>query len=252
MVRAIGSASEFDALVSSKKPVLVKFCATWCGSCRRFVPTFEALATQYPGVEFVTVDVDGVQEVFNAQFAGCPRVSLPSFKHFKAGSEVGNFVSGADEESIRKLLGGSGSGGGADRAPSDSTRYFSDAHDGTYLGGYARYGARAYRTLDEAMKACLEDASAGGVTQEGPGKFTVRKGTQLGDSPSGEVSWLKTGLALRDTILERVRPGGSLAMSGVRVDQVDDVLGAYASHFATSEVEREIDGWVLIACRDKR
>ena len=63
---------------------------------------------------------------------------------------------------------------------------------------------------------------------------------------------LRPLLALRDTILERVRPGGALAMSGVRVDQVDDVLGAYASHFATSEVEREIDGWVLIACRDKR
>ena len=193
MVRAIGSSAEFDALISSKKPVLVKFCATWCGSCRRFVPTFEALATQYPGVEFVTVDVDGVQEVFNAQFAGCSRVSLPSFKHFKGGSEVGNFVSGADEAAIRKLLGGSGSGGGADLTPGDSARYFSDAHDGTYLGGYARYGARAYPSLDQAMKACLEDASAGGVTQEGPGKFTVRKGTQLGDSPSGEVSWVKTG-----------------------------------------------------------
>ena len=62
---------------------------------------------------------------------------------------------------------------------------------------------------------------------------------------------LRPLLALRDTILERVRPGGALAMSGVRVDQVDDVLGAYASHFATSEVEREIDGWVLIACRGK-
>lgn len=63
---------------------------------------------------------------------------------------------------------------------------------------------------------------------------------------------LRPLLALRDTILERVRPGGSLAMSGVRVDQVDDVLGAYASSFETATVDREVDGWVLIACRDKR
>ena len=62
---------------------------------------------------------------------------------------------------------------------------------------------------------------------------------------------LRPLLALRETILDRVRPGGALAMSGVRVDQVDDVLGAYASSFETSEVEREIDGWVLIACRGK-
>ena len=45
---------------------------------------------------------------------------------------------------------------------------------------------------------------------------------------------LRPLLALRDTILERVRPGGALAMSGVRVDQVDDVLGAYASSFELS------------------
>ena len=62
---------------------------------------------------------------------------------------------------------------------------------------------------------------------------------------------LRPLLALRDTILERVRPGGTLAMSGVRVDQVDDVLGAYASSFETAAVDREVDGWVLIACRGK-
>ena len=62
---------------------------------------------------------------------------------------------------------------------------------------------------------------------------------------------LRPLLALRDTILERVRPGGALAMSGVRVDQVDDVLGAYASSFETATVDREVDGWVLIECRGK-
>ena len=62
---------------------------------------------------------------------------------------------------------------------------------------------------------------------------------------------LRPLLALRDTILERVRPGGALAMSGVRVDQVDDVLGAYASSFETAAVDREVDGWVLIECRGK-
>ena len=60
---------------------------------------------------------------------------------------------------------------------------------------------------------------------------------------------LRPLLALRDTILERVRPGGALAMSGVRVDQVDDVLGAYASSFETAAVDREVDGWVFNRCR---
>lgn len=62
---------------------------------------------------------------------------------------------------------------------------------------------------------------------------------------------LRPLLALRETILARVRPGGALAMSGVRLDQVEDVLGAHSPAFETAVVERDVDGWVLVACRNK-
>ena len=40
---------------------------------------------------------------------------------------------------------------------------------------------------------CIADETAGGITKEGKG-YTVRQGSELRDSPSGEVSWLKSEL----------------------------------------------------------
>ena len=33
-------------------------CADWCGACREYKPKFEHLRTQFPGVQFVWVDVE--------------------------------------------------------------------------------------------------------------------------------------------------------------------------------------------------
>lgn len=65
-------------------------------------------------------------------------------------------------------------------------------HQGVYLAGYASDGGRGYSTLTLAMMACMADPTAGGVTREEEGYFTVRAGTQLEPSPSGEISWLKS------------------------------------------------------------
>ena len=62
---------------------------------------------------------------------------------------------------------------------------------------------------------------------------------------------LKPLLALRETIVDRVREGGSLAMSGVRREQADEVVAAYGPHFSAIRVDREVDGWLLIVGRDK-
>mmetsp|Transcript_4937 Transcript_4937/g.14641 ORF Transcript_4937/g.14641 Transcript_4937/m.14641 type:complete len:385 (+) Transcript_4937:165-1319(+) len=58
-------------------------------------------------------------------------------------------------------------------------------------------------------------------------------------------------LALRDTIVNRVRADGILAISGVRAEQFDAVRDAYRGAFRDVRIDREEDGWLLIVCEDK-
>jgi hypothetical protein len=44
--------------------------------------------------------------------------------------------------------------------------------------------------------ACLSDPTAGGVTKEEVGVYTVRVGSELTLSPSNEMSWLKAEASL--------------------------------------------------------
>jgi thioredoxin 2 len=37
---------------------VIRFTASWCGPCKVYAPTFEKIASQTPGVEFQTIDVD--------------------------------------------------------------------------------------------------------------------------------------------------------------------------------------------------
>ena len=55
----------FEQLVHhGDKPVRVDFFATWCGPCKAFAPTLEAVAQAYEGrVDVVKVDVDAEPEL---------------------------------------------------------------------------------------------------------------------------------------------------------------------------------------------
>jgi len=42
-----------------ERPTLLDFNAVWCGPCRRFAPTFHAVAKKYAGkADFISVDTD--------------------------------------------------------------------------------------------------------------------------------------------------------------------------------------------------
>lgn len=74
----------------------------------------------------------------------------------------------------------------------EASGIYSKGVTGTILEGYTdRTGPAVFPTLDEAIIELKKDRQAGGITEEAPGRFTVRAGAELVESPGGEVSWLK-------------------------------------------------------------
>jgi thioredoxin 2 len=55
--------TNFDAVIHADRPVVVDFCARWCGPCRAFTPVFSAQAAQQTDVVFARVDTDANPEL---------------------------------------------------------------------------------------------------------------------------------------------------------------------------------------------
>lgn len=96
MAKIIQNVEEFDALLKSKKPVLVDFFATWCGPCRMFAPTFEEFASEHEEIECVKIDVDVCGEI--ARRYGI--MSIPTIILFKNGEPTKKNVGTLDFEEL--------------------------------------------------------------------------------------------------------------------------------------------------------
>ena len=100
MAKVITSQNFETEVLSSEKPVLVDFWATWCGPCMRQGPIVEELAEE--GYAVGKVDVD--QNMALAQQFRV--VSIPTLILFKNGAEVQRFVGLTSKEDLKNALEG--------------------------------------------------------------------------------------------------------------------------------------------------
>src|SRR6266404_816344 len=57
------TSDNFEHVVAGNDSVIVDFWAPWCGPCRAFAPTFEAISQKYPGIVFAKVNIEDEPEL---------------------------------------------------------------------------------------------------------------------------------------------------------------------------------------------
>lgn len=73
------TAENFDSTIMGNDIVIVDFWAEWCGPCKMFAPTFEAISEKHPEIVFGKVDTEVEQSL--AAAAGIQ--SIPTLMIFR-------------------------------------------------------------------------------------------------------------------------------------------------------------------------
>jgi thioredoxin len=94
-------ASDWRAIETSQKLVLVDFWAEWCAPCRMLTPTVEKLAEVYGNqVDFAKVNVDELPELANQYGVR----SIPTLVLLRDGKVVEQLIGARPYQELARLL----------------------------------------------------------------------------------------------------------------------------------------------------
>jgi thioredoxin 1 len=92
--------TEWDTLISGKKLLAADFWAPWCPFCMRLKPLFESIASKYPDIQFVKVNVEE-QQGLAARYG---IRGIPVIKFFCEEKEVGEIVGYVPQNEMEKKI----------------------------------------------------------------------------------------------------------------------------------------------------
>jgi thioredoxin 1 len=92
--------TEWNTLVLDKNLVAADFWAPWCPYCMRLKPIFESIASRFPEIRFVKINVEEQQEL--ASRYGIR--GIPVIKFFCEEKEVGEIVGYLTQVELEKKI----------------------------------------------------------------------------------------------------------------------------------------------------
>jgi thioredoxin 1 len=94
------TALDFEKTVTDNDIVLVDFWASWCGPCRSFAPTYEAVSEDNQDVVFGKVDTEA-EQLLAGQFG---IRSIPTLMAFREGIMVFNQAGALPKAAVEDLV----------------------------------------------------------------------------------------------------------------------------------------------------
>ena len=101
IIKEIESVEEFNEIMKSNSPKVLKFWAEWCGPCKMLKPHIERLANEYnERVSVFAVNVDNLSEIaakYNVS-------SIPTLVLTKDGSSYNDIVGAIPYNKIKETV----------------------------------------------------------------------------------------------------------------------------------------------------
>lgn len=90
-----------EEVISSEKPVLVDFWASWCGPCRMVGPIIDEIASEHPEYKVVKINIDEEPELASRYRV----VSIPTLMVVKNGQVVQQSAGARPKNQILAMMG---------------------------------------------------------------------------------------------------------------------------------------------------